>query len=91
MDEASGAAADQPVNYPRGSIAMANSGAGTNGSQFFLNWGESPLPPKYTYFGKVSDKGLAVLDKIAKNGVEGGQGDGKPAKEVKIETATVTS
>ena len=90
VDEASGAAAEQPVNYPRGSIAMANSGEGTNGSQFFLNWGESPLPPKYTYFGKVSDKGLEVLDKIAKNGVEGGQGDGKPAKEVKIESATVT-
>ena len=83
--------AEQPVNYPRGSIAMANSGEGTNGSQFFLNWGESSLPPKYMYFGKVSDKGLAVLDKIAKNGVEGGQGDGKPATEVKIETATVTS
>ncbi|MDO4631739.1 MAG: peptidylprolyl isomerase [Corynebacterium sp.] len=89
VDEANGST--DPVNYERGTIAMANSGRGTNGSQFFLNWGDSPLAPSYTYFGKISDSGLQVLDKIAKAGVEQGAGDGKPAQEVKIEKATVES
>lgn len=88
-DETTGEQLNQPVTYPRGSIAMANSGADTNGSQFFLNYADSPLPPTYTYFGQVSEAGLAVLDKIAAAGVEGGAPDGPPAEEVKIEKATV--
>ncbi|MDO4908380.1 MAG: peptidylprolyl isomerase [Corynebacterium sp.] len=80
-----------PVLYTRGTIAMANSGQDTNGSQFFLNYQDSPLPPNYTYFGNITDDGLQVLDKIAANGVANGASDGAPAQEVRIESATVES
>ena len=78
-----------PVVYPRGSIAMANAGPDTNGSQFFLNYDDSPLQPNYTYFGQISEEGLATLDAIAETGVQGGMGDGAPAEEVRIESADV--
>ena len=81
--------ASSAVIYPRGSIAMANAGPDTNGSQFFLNYQDSPLAPDYTYFGQISEEGLATLDAIAAVGVEGGAADGAPAEEVRIETATV--
>ena len=81
--------ATSPVIYPRGSIAMANAGPDTNGSQFFLNYEDSPLAPDYTYFGQISEEGLATLDSIAEAGVEGGAADGAPAEEVRIATATV--
>ena len=80
--------ATSPVVYPRGSIAMANAGPDTNGSQFFLNYEDSPLAPDYTYFGQISEEGLATLDKVAEAGAEGGAADGAPAEEVRIETAT---
>ena len=79
----------QPQRYDRGTIAMANAGVDTNGSQFFLNYGDSVLPPLYTYFGQIDDEGLSTLDKIAEAGVEGGQPDGAPAEEVRIEKAVV--
>lgn len=79
--------ADTQVVYPRGSVAMANSGPGTNGSQFFLNYDDSPLPAKYTYFGTITDEGLATLDKIAEAGVNGDGANGAPSEEVRIETA----
>ena len=88
-DEVDEKDAQNPVVYPRGSVAMANSGPDTNGSQFFLNYDDSELAPNYTYFATITDKGMKTMDKIAKNGVEGGQPDGKPAKEVKIKKATV--
>lgn len=75
--------------YPRGSIAMANAGADTNGSQFFLDYADSTLAPNYTYFGNITDEGLETLDAIAEKGVEGGAADGAPAEEVRIESATV--
>lgn len=81
--------ATSAVIYPRGSIAMANAGADTNGSQFFLNYQDSPLAPDYTYFGRISEEGLATLDKIAEAGVQGGAADGAPAEEVRIETAAL--
>ncbi|MCS4489235.1 peptidylprolyl isomerase [Corynebacterium sp. ES2794-CONJ1] len=90
-DEASEDAATLPVIYPRGTIAMANSGPDTNGSQFFLNYGDSTLPPQYTYFGKIDEAGLKTLDAIAKEGVDGDAMDGAPAKEVKISKVTVGS
>lgn len=88
-DEVEEKDAQNPVVYPRGSVAMANSGPDTNGSQFFLNYDDSELAPSYTYFATITDNGMKTMDKIAKNGVEGGQPDGKPAKEVKIKKATV--
>ncbi|AKK11230.1 peptidylprolyl isomerase [Corynebacterium uterequi] len=90
-DEASPEELAQPVIYPRGSIAMANAGADTNGSQFFLNYDDSPLAPNYTYFGQISEEGLATLDGIVAKGAQnlGPQG-GQPAEQVVIESATVS-
>ncbi len=76
----------KPVLYPRGSLAMANAGPDTNGSQFFLVYKDSQLPPNYTVFGTIDSTGLATLDKIAAAGVAGGGQDGKPATEVKIKS-----
>ena len=70
--------------YPRGTLAMANAGPNTNGSQFFLVYRDSQLPPNYTVFGKIQDDGLGVLDKIAKAGVVGGKEDGAPSEPVTI-------
>ena len=61
-----------PVLYPRGTLAMANSGPGTNGSQFFLVYKDSQLPPTYTVFGTIDSAGLATLDKVAAAGVADG-------------------
>ena len=79
-------AAHQPVLYPRGTLAMANSGPNTNGSQFFLVYKDSQLPPEYTVFGTIQQDGLATLDKIAKGGVAGGGSDGAPATPVAIKS-----
>jgi peptidyl-prolyl cis-trans isomerase B (cyclophilin B) len=71
-------ALSKPVLYPRGTLAMANSGPDTNGSQFFLVYKDSQLPPNYTVFGSIDATGLATLDKIADAKVEGGGDDCKP-------------
>lgn len=57
---------DEPFTgeYSRGTVAMANSGANTNGSQFFIMHASNPLPPNYVIFGNVVS-GLDVVDKIA--------------------------
>lgn len=72
--------------YPRGTLAMANSGVGTNGSQFFLAYEDSMLPPTFTVFGTIDRTGLATLDKIAAAGVANGRDDGKPNQTVRIES-----
>lgn len=79
-------ALDKAVLYPRGTLAMANSGPDTNGSQFFLVYKDSKLPPNYTVFGTIDSTGLATLDKIAKDGVAGGGPDGKPKTAVTIKS-----
>ncbi|MEU6129177.1 peptidylprolyl isomerase [Saccharopolyspora sp. NPDC047091] len=80
---------DSQPTYPRGTLAMANSGPNTNGSQFFIVYGDSQLPPKYTVFGTVGEPGLQVVDKVAAAGDDTGQGDGKPKLPVHIDTAQV--
>lgn len=57
---------DEPVqrSYTRGTLAMANAGPNTNGSQFFIMHADYPLPPNYTIFGQLIE-GEDVLDKIA--------------------------
>jgi serine/threonine protein kinase/cyclophilin family peptidyl-prolyl cis-trans isomerase len=77
----------QPVVYPRGAMAMANAGPGTNGSQFFIVYKDSLVPPDYTVFGKVDDNDMAVIDKIAAVGTVDGTADGKPKIDVVITSA----
>lgn len=79
--------------YPRGTVAMANSGQGFDGSQFFLVYGDSQLSPDYTVLGTIDEAGLATLDAIAANGNDGsnGPGDGAPTQEVRIQTLTVAA
>ncbi len=55
--------------YTAGVVAMANAGADTNGSQFFIVWGDSPLPPDYTVFGTIDPASLEVITTIASRGV----------------------
>lgn len=77
------------ATYPAGTVAMANSGPNTNGSQFFLVYKNgSQLSPAYTPFGKITS-GLDVLTRIAGKGVSGGGTDGKPAESVQIEKVTI--
>ncbi|MFE2097592.1 MULTISPECIES: peptidylprolyl isomerase [unclassified Streptomyces] len=77
--------------YPAGTVAMANTGQKhTGGSQFFLVYKDSPLPPSYTPFGTIDAAGLKVLDKIAAAGENTGAGDGAPNATVVINKATVT-
>jgi peptidyl-prolyl cis-trans isomerase B (cyclophilin B) len=68
------------ATYPAGTLAMANAGPNTNGSQFFFTWQDTTLPPDYTPFGTVIG-GMSVLQKIAAAGDDGqnGPGDGYPS------------
>lgn len=75
--------------YPRGTIAMANSGPNTNGSQFFIVYQDSPLPPNYSIWGQLST-GLEIIDAIAQAGTMTGQTDGPPAQSLVISQAFVT-
>ena len=76
-------------NYPAGTVAMANAGPGTSGSQFFLVYQDTTLGPNYTIWGKIT-KGLQIVQSIASKGVKDGATDGAPIQPVTIETATVT-
>ncbi|MFC3571728.1 peptidylprolyl isomerase [Streptomyces yaanensis] len=77
--------------YPAGTVAMANTGqAHTGGSQFFLVYQNSQLPPSYTPFGTIDAAGMKVLKKIAAAGESTGAGDGAPNATVVINKATVT-
>jgi peptidyl-prolyl cis-trans isomerase B (cyclophilin B) len=56
--------------YPAGTVAMANAGPNTNGSQFFLVFEDTPLPPSYTVFGQMDAAGLAVVQSVAAAGAD---------------------
>ncbi|ASO19733.1 peptidyl-prolyl cis-trans isomerase B (cyclophilin B) [Actinoalloteichus hoggarensis] len=77
--------------YGRGTLAMANAGPDTNGSQFFIVYGDSELPPSYTVFGTVDEAGLGVVDEIAEAGEATGGGDGPPETETIIESVGIAS
>jgi len=81
---------DAAGNYPAGTVAMANAGTGTNGSQFFLVYKDTTLPPNYTIFGQIT-KGLDVVTAVAAKGTDNanGSGDGHPNQKITIKTATV--
>jgi cyclophilin family peptidyl-prolyl cis-trans isomerase len=77
----------KPGRYELGSLAMANAGPDTNGSQFFVISGPSGvrLPPQYSLFGKV------VSDMSVVSAIEAvGSGSGAPSEPVIIESVTVT-
>ena len=78
---------DPPVRYQLGSLAMANAGPNTNGSQFFIISGPQGvrLPPNYSLFGKAVS-GLDVVAAI--DGV--GTKSGTPKERVVIESVTIT-
>lgn len=73
------------LKYVRGTVAMANSGPDTNGSQFFIMHKDTPLPPSYTIFGKVLE-GLDVVDKIATTETDSGD---KPVSDMVINSVVV--
>lgn len=80
------------TTYPRGTIAMAKTSApNTTGSQFFLCFVDTQLPPEYTVVGTIDEAGLQVLETVAAGGIEGvgPQGDGAPAIPVTIESMSV--
>ncbi len=79
--------ADEPVKrpYSRGTIAMANRGPNTNGSQFFIMHADYPLPPQYTVFGKLT-AGEEVVDAIAS--APKGPGD-RPIEPVAIQSVSI--
>lgn len=72
--------------YPAGTLAMANSGPDTNGSQFFIVLADADLPPSYTVFGTVDAAGLKVAREIEKDG--NGPDGVAPAKDVVIESVS---
>jgi peptidyl-prolyl cis-trans isomerase B (cyclophilin B) len=79
------------ARYTQGTLAMANAGPGTNGSQFFIVYRDSlTLPASYTPFGKVV-KGLGIIQNVAKAGSDNanGQGDGHPRDKVTIQSVTI--
>ncbi len=79
------------ANYTTGVVAMANSGANTNGSQFFIMYKDSTsLPKNYTLVGTVT-AGMDIVQQVAAGGDDGanGQGDGNPKVPLKFVTVTV--
>ncbi len=72
--------------YPAGTLAMANAGPDTNGSQFFLVYADTSLPPSYTVFGTIDPAGLRVVRSIAEAGTADGGSDGAPKDDVLIKS-----
>lgn len=86
----------EAVIYPRGTIAMAKGQQPNSaGSQFFLVYEDSALPPEYSVMGTIGEEGLGVLDEIAERGVASDdpsdQDNQVPAEEVVIESAELVS
>jgi cyclophilin family peptidyl-prolyl cis-trans isomerase len=71
--------------YAKGTVAMANAGPNTNGSQFFIMHADYPLPPSYTKFGRVVE-GQDIVDKIA--ATQTAPGD-RPVKDVVMQKVTI--
>ena len=82
--------ANGSVIYPAGTLAMANGGPGTNGSQFFLVYKDSPLGPNYTPFGTIT-KGLDVILGVAAGGDDGSNpaGGGHPKLPITLTKVTI--
>jgi peptidyl-prolyl cis-trans isomerase B (cyclophilin B) len=77
------------AKYTAGTLAMANTGApDSNGSQFFLVYRNTALPPNYTPFGRIVT-GINIIQKVAKAGTTSGS-DGRPKESVTIESVTIS-
>jgi peptidyl-prolyl cis-trans isomerase B (cyclophilin B) len=77
--------------YGPGTLAMANTGQpDSGGSQFFIVYQNTPLPPQYAVFGQVSPAGVKLVQKAARQGTDNafGQGDGHPKVPVNLQTVT---
>ncbi len=80
------------ATYPAGTLAMANGGPGTNGSQFFFVFRSTNLPPSYTPFGQVVS-GLNVLQSVGNRGFGAPispYGGGAPKESVEFESVTIS-
>ncbi len=78
------------TTYPAGTLAMAKTAApDSGGSQFFVVYGETPLPPEYTVFGTIDDAGLEAVSEAAAKGTTSGGPDGQPKVAVDIESVTI--
>src|SRR5262249_802910 len=81
----------QGAAYPAGTLAMANSGPNTNGSQFFLVFKNTSLPANYTPFGTINS-GLDILQNAGRAGTGctyPGAGGGVPKEKVIIKSVSV--
>ncbi|MEI3847917.1 MULTISPECIES: peptidylprolyl isomerase [Microbacterium] len=74
--------------YPAGTLAMANAGPDTNGSQFFVVYADTQLAPSYTVFGSLDAASVEVVKAIAAKGTDTGAGDGEPKEPVTIAGVT---
>jgi peptidyl-prolyl cis-trans isomerase B (cyclophilin B) len=83
------------LTYGRGILAMAKtSEPDSGGSQIFLVFGDTQIPPEYTVFGSIDDAGLAVLDKVAEAGVDPsrpGIGDGSGPPKTPVTFTAITT
>jgi peptidyl-prolyl cis-trans isomerase B (cyclophilin B) len=75
--------------YGAGTLAMANAGPDTNGSQFFIVYDDSQLDPNYTVFGQVDEASLELVADVAAQGTETGEPDGAPKQPVEIDAVSV--
>lgn len=85
---------DAITGYPAGTLAMANTGQpNSGGSQFFIVYDETPLPPQYTVFGSTDQAGIDLVAGIAAGGNDGSfgaAGGGKPVLPAMIDSITVS-
>ncbi len=79
---------DGSETYEAGTLAMANAGPDTNGSQFFIVYADSQLPPNYAVFGHLDEASTAVVADVAAAGTTDGGSDGAPKTPVVIESVT---
>ncbi len=86
-DEINPSSAVYQRGYKSGTVAMANAGPNTNGSQFFIMHVDYPLPPSYTIFGRVTE-GQDVVNAIATSQTDRSD---RPMSEVKMENVTIES
>jgi len=84
-DEIKGSSDVYKRGYKAGTVAMANAGPNTNGSQFFIMHADYPLPPNYTIFGRVTE-GQDVINAIATSDTDSND---RPRSEVKMEKVTI--